>query len=119
MNGYLRVAALVPSVRVADFSYNAEQIISLMARADGAGVEVACFPELCLTAYTCQSNVANHLSRLFYERQGLHVDQMAMECGGAQDGELLLMTCRYCLKNELGWCRKHGGVPVQAVELCY
>ena len=42
-----------------------------------------------------------------------------MECGGAQDGELLLMTCRYCLKNELGWCRKHGGVPVQAVEPLY
>ena len=75
----------------------------------------ACPPSPC----TYQSNVANHLSRLFYERQGLHVDQMAMECGGAQDGELLLMTCRYCLKNELGWCRKHGGVPVQAVEPLY
>lgn len=61
MNGYLRVAALVPSVRVADFSYNAEQIISLMARADGAGVEVACFPELCLTAYTCQDLFSHEL----------------------------------------------------------
>ena len=61
MNGYLRVAALVPSVRVADFSYNAEQIMSLMARADGAGVEVACFPELCLTAYTCQDLFAHEL----------------------------------------------------------
>ena len=62
MNGYLRVAAIVPSVRVADFGYNAEQIIALMTRADGAGVEVACFPELCLTAYTCQDLLPTNYS---------------------------------------------------------
>lgn len=61
MSGFLRVAAIVPSVRVADFGYNAEQIIALMTRADGAGVEVACFPELCLTAYTCQDLFAHEL----------------------------------------------------------
>lgn len=60
-NGYLKVAAIVPPVRVADVEYNTEQILSLMARADGAGIEVALFPEMCLTAYSCQDLFAHEL----------------------------------------------------------
>ena len=60
-NGYFRVAAVVPAVRVADIEFNAEQIIAMMARAEGQGVEVVCFPELCITAYTCQDLFANDL----------------------------------------------------------
>ena len=51
--GFVKVAAAVPSVRVADCKYNTEQILNLMARAEGAGVDVLCFPELCITGYTC------------------------------------------------------------------
>lgn len=68
---------------------------------------------------TYQSNIANHLSRRFYERHGYQVDEMAMECGGAREQKCLLMTCRHCLKYELGWCRKHGGKPVPAAEPLY
>lgn len=53
-NGFLTVAAAVSKVNVADCHYNTAQIESLMARAEGMGVEIMCFPELCVTGYTCQ-----------------------------------------------------------------
>ena len=53
-NGFIKVAAAIPSVKVADCSYNVQQIESLIAMAEGKGVEVTVFPELCITGYTCQ-----------------------------------------------------------------
>lgn len=53
-NGFIKVAAAIPSVKVADCSYNVQQIESLIAMAEGKGVEVIVFPELCITGYTCQ-----------------------------------------------------------------
>jgi NAD+ synthase (glutamine-hydrolysing) len=52
-HGFLRVGTAVPWLRVADCGYNAERVLGLMARAEGEGVAVLVFPELCLTAYTC------------------------------------------------------------------
>jgi NAD+ synthase (glutamine-hydrolysing) len=52
-HGFLRVAATVPMLRVADSAYNAERVVALMARAEREGVAVVVFPELCLTGYTC------------------------------------------------------------------
>ena len=40
-------------VEVADCKTNAERIFELIQEADNQGVEVVCFPELCITAYTC------------------------------------------------------------------
>src|ERR1700735_3981525 len=51
--GFVRVAAAVPQVRVADCAFNAERIIGLMNRAEEQGVAVLVFPELSLTGYTC------------------------------------------------------------------
>ena len=53
-NGFIKVAAAIPSGKVADCSYNVQQIESLIAMAEGKGVEVIVFPELCITGYTCQ-----------------------------------------------------------------
>ena len=52
--GFVKVAAAVPAVKVADVDYNVQQIESLIAQAEGRGVEVIVFPELCLTGYSCQ-----------------------------------------------------------------
>ena len=52
--GFVKVAAAVPAVRVADVAYNVQEIEKLIALADGQGVELLCFPELSLTGYTCQ-----------------------------------------------------------------
>jgi NAD+ synthase (glutamine-hydrolysing) len=51
--GFLRVAAAVPLVRVADCAFNVEHILALMRQAEGEGVNVLVFPELALTGYTC------------------------------------------------------------------
>jgi NAD+ synthase (glutamine-hydrolysing) len=51
--GYVRVAAAVPKVKVADCAYNVQEMENLIAQAEGKGVEILCFPELGVTAYTC------------------------------------------------------------------
>ncbi len=51
--GFVRVAAAVPVMRVADCQYNATEIKKLIAEAVREGVEVICFPELTVTGYTC------------------------------------------------------------------
>ena len=51
--GFVRVAAAVPMMRVADCSYNVEQVKQQITEAIEEGVEVICFPELTLTGYTC------------------------------------------------------------------
>lgn len=52
--GFVKVAAAVPVVKVADVAYNVQQVESLIAQAEGRGVEVLVFPELCITGYSCQ-----------------------------------------------------------------
>ncbi len=52
-DGFVKVAAGTPSIRVADCRYNAESCFTLMREADRQGVRVLVLPELCLTGYTC------------------------------------------------------------------
>ncbi len=52
-DGFVKVAAGTPKIRVADCEYNAGQIIALMKEAAAQGVKVLALPELCLTGYTC------------------------------------------------------------------
>ena len=51
--GFVRVAAAVPTLRVADCAYNAAQIKKQIDEAIEEGVEVISFPELSITGYTC------------------------------------------------------------------
>ncbi|MEG1671931.1 MAG: NAD(+) synthase [Alistipes sp.] len=51
--GFLKVAAAVPHVRVADCAWNAEHLIALAQQAAQRGVEIVAFPELSVTGYTC------------------------------------------------------------------
>ena len=52
-DGFIKVAAGTPEIRVADCTYNAQQCLTLMRQAAEQGVKVLCLPELCLTGYTC------------------------------------------------------------------
>ena len=52
--GFVNVAAAVPAVKVADVEYNVQEMEKLISLADSEQVEIVCFPELCLTGYTCQ-----------------------------------------------------------------
>ena len=59
-NGFITVAAAIPQVKVADCIFNTQQIESMIAQAEGKGVEVIVFPELCITGYTCQDLFLQH-----------------------------------------------------------
>ena len=51
--GFVKVAAAIPAVKVADCKFNAQQIDTQIAIADGKGVQIIVFPELCITGYSC------------------------------------------------------------------
>ena len=51
--GFLKVAAAIPSLRVADCNGNMERMAALAEEAARHGVEIVAFPELAVTAYTC------------------------------------------------------------------
>jgi NAD+ synthase (glutamine-hydrolysing) len=52
-HGFARVAAAVPRCRVADPEFNAGQTIALLHEAAERGAALVAFPELGLSAYTC------------------------------------------------------------------
>lgn len=51
--GFVKVAAVTPKIKVADPQYNAEQIMKCLQDAYEKKAKVIVFPELCLTGYTC------------------------------------------------------------------
>ena len=51
--GYVKVAAAIPVVKVADCVFNASQTEKQILEADEKGVQIIVFPELNLTAYSC------------------------------------------------------------------
>lgn len=60
LDGFMKVAAATPKIRVADCEYNADAIIALMNEAREKDVKILVFPELCVTGYTCHD--------LFYQK---------------------------------------------------
>ncbi len=52
-HGFVKVAAAVPHVQVADCYYNITQIEIMMRKAADKGVQIIVFPELSITGYTC------------------------------------------------------------------
>lgn len=80
--GFVRVAAAIPELRVADCAFNASKIRELIVKADAEKVEIVCFPELCITAYTCADlffqkqlldNAENALANLVADTAGLDI----------------------------------------------
>lgn len=51
-NGFIRVAAITPRVKVGDINYNVRRILSLAKETAAKGAQVMVFPELCITGYT-------------------------------------------------------------------
>ncbi len=52
-DGYFRVAASTPKIKVADTEYNTDQVCALIDEGTAMGAGLMVFPELCLTGYTC------------------------------------------------------------------
>lgn len=53
IHGFLKACTVSPALRVADCAFNTQQTIAAMQRAAADGVQLAVFPELGLTGYTC------------------------------------------------------------------
>ena len=51
--GFIKVAAVTPKIRVADPAYNAGVICERLEEACKNGAKIIVFPELCITGYTC------------------------------------------------------------------
>ena len=51
--GYVRVAASVPEIKVANVEFNVKEIVNEIKKLAKEGVQVVTFPELSLTGYTC------------------------------------------------------------------
>jgi NAD+ synthase (glutamine-hydrolysing) len=69
-HGFARVAVATPLVRVADPRYNGAQTLALMQRAARGKVVLAVFPELGLSAYSCED--------LFHQRALIDAAEAAL-----------------------------------------
>ncbi|MBQ8568917.1 MAG: NAD(+) synthase [Oscillospiraceae bacterium] len=70
-DGFIKVAAVTPEIKVADCNYNAEQIISLAREAAAKGAKIIVFPELCITGSTCGD--------LFYQQTLIESAEKALD----------------------------------------
>jgi len=52
-DGFIKVAAATPDIKVADCEYNREKIQKCIDECVGKGAKIIVFPELCITGYTC------------------------------------------------------------------
>ena len=69
-NGFVKVAAATPDIRVADVEFNTQNIINAMEEAQKNGAKILVFPELCVTGYTC-SDLFDHSVLLKVSRKAL------------------------------------------------
>ena len=59
--GFIKVAAAIPAVQVANCTANIVAIEQLIKQASAKGVQILGFPELCITGYTCADLFHNQL----------------------------------------------------------
>ena len=94
--GFVKVAAVTPDIRVADVEFNKEQICRKMGEAAASGAKIIVFPELCVTGYTCsdlftQDVLLDHAREVLTEIAAHTRDMDALVFVGvplAVDGEL-------------------------------
>ncbi len=71
-NGFLKAAAVTPKIQVGECAYNAAQICKKIDEVYQRGVQLAVFPELCITGYTCgdlfwQTTLLDHAKKQLTE----------------------------------------------------
>ncbi|MDD4921754.1 MAG: NAD(+) synthase [Bacteroidales bacterium] len=135
-NGFVRVGAAVPLLKVADCIYNAGQTENLMFQAAEVGVQVVCFPELGITGYTCADlfhqkvlieQAEKALSGLMERTQALslltlvgmpvYVENKLMNVAVAfQNGRILAVIPKTWLPNYGEFYEKRWFTPAQEVK---
>lgn len=102
-DGFLRVAAVTPAVRVGDVAGNAAAIFNAVCAAHEAGASVLILPELCLCGYTCGD--------LFHDAALLRACDDAL-------AELLRQTAALPVLFGVGLPVAHRGAVYNAVAVC-
>ncbi|MDO8425819.1 MAG: NAD(+) synthase [bacterium] len=141
-HGFVRVAACVPRLRIGDPMYNVEQMLEYGSALDHGAVQLAVFPELGLTGYTCRDLFEQDL--LLTEAEGalgrlvasmphgfayvvgmpLEVDGMLFNCAVVcANGKPVAVIPKRFIPNEREfeerrWFRDAPALRVNMVELC-
>lgn len=141
--GFIRVASAIPSVRPGNCKYNTECIINLLQQAEKKHVDIVCFPELCITGYTCQDlfesetllkGAENSLKKLCEKTRSIKaiaivglpvtVSGVLMNCAAVlYKGEIMGIVPKTFLPNykefyERRWFASASDVKKKEIELC-
>ena len=112
--GFVKVAAVTPDMRVADVEYNTEEICKNIDEAVKEGAKVIVFPELSITGYTCGDlffqeallnsaeeglkKIATHTkgkdALVFVGLPFIHVGKLYNVAATVNDGEVLGLTTK-------------------------
>lgn len=104
--GYIRTAAVTPTVKIANTQYNTDAILECAREADQNNTAVILFPELAITSYTCAD--------LFYQEQLYQNNLRGLEkiVNASSEIEAVIITGFYLrLSNSLYNCAaviQHG-----------
>ena len=84
--GYVRVGAVVPSMKVADVEYNVKMIVKALENCIQKGIQIVSFPELSITGYTCQD--------LFFNEDLLCASRHAIRelCAWSQNKDIVFIV---------------------------
>ena len=98
-DGFLRVAAATPDIRVADCNFNGASAAALVSEAYEQGVSLLVLPELCLTGYTCSDLPAGKSvgwcrKGTAYTDRGYKRQEYGCISRSAADGEWCPLQCR-------------------------
>ncbi len=102
-DGFFRLAAATPELRVGDVEGNARAILSAVREAATKGVGALVLPELCLTGYTCAD--------LFHDQTLLRACEHALEW-------LLEQTCEVPLLFTVGLPVAHESAIYNCAAVC-
>ncbi len=69
-DGFVKVAAITPRVRVADVKTNVDEVIDLMHEAASAGAKIIVFPKLCITGASC-GDLLHQMALLNAAKEGI------------------------------------------------
>lgn len=141
--GFIRVAAAVLRLKVADCLFNAANIIDIIKRADKLGIQFIVFPELSITAYTCgdlfhQQTLLNdaleQLNNVLRSTRGTEIvavagipliaDNRLYNCGVAfQRGRILGVVPKTYITSNKGfdenrWFSSGSGVLSDSIKFC-
>ena len=94
-NGYVRIAAITNKITVGNPAQNAQNIMEEIAKLKEKEVDIAVFPELCLTGYTCND--------LFFQRELLEsaVDALRRIKDSVQNSMLVAVGLPLAVKNKI------------------